>query len=534
MSIRVVTDSSCDLPQPLVDALGIEIVPLTIRFGDEEFVDREELSTDEFWHRLEHSKLLPETAAPSAGAFESEVPGAARPGRDRHRVHQPLLAPLGHHAGGATGGGRGVRRRPGAGHRLAERVDGPRQPLSHRGAAGGRRRLARVDRARGGRPARPHQALRHARHARVPQAGGRIGNAHALLGTVLSIKPVIEVREGDRRGGGQGAHAIEGAEAARREGGGREDRAPRGARTATHPTSTSCSTLLEPIFPRDDIITGVVGPVIGTHAGPRVIGVTLPGRPLSGHNAAVELTTPGRVLGGRYRLGRAARTRRHGDGVGRRRPGAVPPGRGEDPARRPRGRRRRPAPGSATRRSRRRGLSHPNIVSTYDTGDDDGIAYIVMELVDGPTLRQLIDEHGGLPVADVIRIGKQVADALDAAHRAGLVHRDVKPANVLVPRDGPGEGHRLRHRQGRGRRRPHPHRHRDGHRPLPRARAGQRAPDRRPHRRLRARAAHVRGAVRPPAVRRRHRHRHRHGAPHHVGARRSASSGPRSRRRSTT
>ncbi len=82
-------------------------------------------------------------------------------------------------------------------------------------------------------------------------------------------------------------------------------------------------------------------------------------------------------------------------------------------------------------------LSHPNIVSTYDTGDDDGIAYIVMELVDGPTLRHLIDERGGLSVAEVIRIGKQVASALDAAHRAGLVHRDVKPANVLVPDTGP-------------------------------------------------------------------------------------------------
>jgi serine/threonine-protein kinase len=82
-------------------------------------------------------------------------------------------------------------------------------------------------------------------------------------------------------------------------------------------------------------------------------------------------------------------------------------------------------------------LTHPNVVATYDTGDDDGTAYIVMELVSGPTLRRIIDEVGGLPVRDVIRIGSQVADALDAAHRAGLVHRDIKPANVLVPESGP-------------------------------------------------------------------------------------------------
>jgi serine/threonine-protein kinase len=82
-------------------------------------------------------------------------------------------------------------------------------------------------------------------------------------------------------------------------------------------------------------------------------------------------------------------------------------------------------------------LSHPCIVSTFDTGDDDGTAYIVMELVEGPTLRHLIQDSGGLPVRDVVRLGSQVADALDAAHRAGLVHRDVKPANVLVPPHGP-------------------------------------------------------------------------------------------------
>jgi serine/threonine protein kinase len=82
-------------------------------------------------------------------------------------------------------------------------------------------------------------------------------------------------------------------------------------------------------------------------------------------------------------------------------------------------------------------LNHPNVVATYDTGDDGGTAYIVMELIDGPTVRQLLRERGPLPVREVIRIGIQVADALEAAHRAGLVHRDVKPPNVLVPPAGP-------------------------------------------------------------------------------------------------
>ena len=81
-------------------------------------------------------------------------------------------------------------------------------------------------------------------------------------------------------------------------------------------------------------------------------------------------------------------------------------------------------------------LTHPGIVATYDTGDDDGTAYIVMELVEGKTLRHLIDERGRLPVHEAVDISSQVADALDHAHRQGLVHRDIKPANVLVQTDG--------------------------------------------------------------------------------------------------
>jgi serine/threonine-protein kinase len=77
-------------------------------------------------------------------------------------------------------------------------------------------------------------------------------------------------------------------------------------------------------------------------------------------------------------------------------------------------------------------VAHPNIVATYDTGEDDGVAYIVMELVEGASLRQAIDLHGPLPPARAADIAAQVADALAAAHGRGLVHRDVKPSNVLL------------------------------------------------------------------------------------------------------
>jgi tRNA A-37 threonylcarbamoyl transferase component Bud32 len=78
------------------------------------------------------------------------------------------------------------------------------------------------------------------------------------------------------------------------------------------------------------------------------------------------------------------------------------------------------------------GLNHPNIVSVYDFGEDDGAYFMVMEYVEGETLRDIIRSRGPLPSEEAAGISADVAAALAAAHRHGIVHRDVKPGNVLV------------------------------------------------------------------------------------------------------
>lgn len=82
------------------------------------------------------------------------------------------------------------------------------------------------------------------------------------------------------------------------------------------------------------------------------------------------------------------------------------------------------------------GMSHPNIVSVYDVGSDQGLHYIVMEHIRGPNLKELIRKQGPFSVDGAVFIIAQVASALDYAHQRSLVHRDIKPQNILVDRDG--------------------------------------------------------------------------------------------------
>jgi serine/threonine protein kinase len=81
-------------------------------------------------------------------------------------------------------------------------------------------------------------------------------------------------------------------------------------------------------------------------------------------------------------------------------------------------------------------LTHPNIVALYDTGEQGDVAYVVMELVNGPTLREAIGRHGPLPPSRAARLSMEVSAALDYAHQAGVCHGNLQPGNILLAEDG--------------------------------------------------------------------------------------------------
>ena len=150
-------------------------------------------------------------------------------------------------------------------------------------------------------------------------------------------------------------------------------------------------------------------------------------------------------------------------------------------------------------------LQHPHILPLFDSGSADGLLWYVMPFVEGETLRSRLAREGRLPVDDALQLAREMADALDYAHAHGIVHRDVKPENVLL-QGGHAARRRLRHRararaggRRRGSRAPASRSARRTYM-APEQAAGERA-DRRAHRRLRARRGAARDARRRVAVR---------------------------------
>ena len=158
-------------------------------------------------------------------------------------------------------------------------------------------------------------------------------------------------------------------------------------------------------------------------------------------------------------------------------------------------------------------LTHPNIVGVFDYGETNDLAYIVMEFVDGPPLKTLLDKQERFALPDAVRVMEDLLAGLQFSHERGVVHRDIKPANVMLTEFGPGEDRRFRHRAHREQL-DDAGRHLAGHAGLHVARAVHGPGGGCAHRHLFVRRAALPAADRRAAVRRRHVGDHAQGAEH--------------------
>lgn len=271
--IRIVTDSSCDLPDDVIARHRIEVVPLTIRFGEEELVDREELSTDEFWHRLTSSSALPETAAPSVGRFQAAFTRLVSAGADGIVVvciSSKISATIQAATLAAEQFTPGIPVRVVDSGLVSAALGLAAIEAAEVAAAG-----ASVDEVE----AAARSACERGRIFATPDTleylrrGGRIGGAAALIGGLLDVKPLIGFEDGKVAAAGRVrsrkralAAVLEHVE---------EQRGSIHRLAVVHSDPTDLQDFLKRLAEvyEGEVMLARFGPVVGTHIGPGTVGV---------------------------------------------------------------------------------------------------------------------------------------------------------------------------------------------------------------------------------------------------------------------
>ena len=274
MTIRIVTDSASDISLEEAEDLGIEIVPLSIRFGEAEYTDLVDLSVSDFYQKMAESDLLPSTAAPSPGAFEAAFKRCAEAGADGVICINLSLALS------ATGQAAQL-----AADALADTL--PVKCIDSKSITCGLGTIIRkaAGAAKDGGSMDEIVALVENLASRTRifatldtlenlKKGGRIGGAKAMLGTMLQFKPCLDLSSGEVVEAGRQRTRKKSLiwlkEVLESEGEISELSIIHG----DAPDLEEFATLISDIIPIDQIRINQLGAVIGTHGGPRVLGVT--------------------------------------------------------------------------------------------------------------------------------------------------------------------------------------------------------------------------------------------------------------------
>ena len=274
MTIRIVTDSASDISLEEAESLGIEIVPLSIRFGETEYTDLVDLSVSDFYLKMSENDLLPSTAAPSPGAFEAAFKRCVEAGAEGVICFNLSLALS------ATGQAAQL-----AADALADTV--PVRCIDSKSITCGLGTIIRnaAEAAKNGGSMDEIVSLVENLASRTRifatldtlenlKKGGRIGGAKAMLGTMLQFKPCLDLSSGEVVEAGRQRTRKRSLTWLKEVLEGEGEISELSIIHGDAPDVEEFATLISDIVPREQIRINQLGAVIGTHGGPRVLGVT--------------------------------------------------------------------------------------------------------------------------------------------------------------------------------------------------------------------------------------------------------------------